>query len=353
MFKMTSPKKIAFHRDKLNAFLRREPVFPASIELDITTRCPRGCQECPSTLRSEAQSLDLPFLDRLFGLLEGQTRGMLISGGEPTLSPIFPQVLSLARRKGIAQIAIVTNGAYLHHERVADSLAEHAAAVRISFYDWEEELQGKEGGLLRRIEFLRNRVEQTGSRLAIGVSALTTRARVPQFRKVADAMAAAGAHWLYFHPMCAGWGTGSLAHENQDGVTQALASLQQQTHPGFGVHYCPQRYEISPLAFDEYYSAHFLLVVGADGRNYLGTEVKYHPQYVLADLSGGNWRGDFLWQAARLERIRSITHRNYPPLGGRHRAVLYNHYLQQVVDGREQPDPDAAKPDAFLFPHVL
>lgn len=350
---MTSPQKIAFHRDKLGAFLRQEPVFPASIELDITTRCPRGCHECPSTLRSDAQNLDLPFLDRLFSLLEGQTRGMLISGGEPTLSPIFPQTLKLARQKGIEQIAIVTNGSYLHHERVADALAEHAAAVRISFYDWEEELSGKEGGLLKRIEFLRNRLERQNSRLHIGVSALTTRARIPQFRKVADAMAAAGAHWLYFHPMCAGWGTGQLSHEDQTGVPEALASLQQEAPPGFGIHYCPQRYETGPLAFDAYYAAHFLLVIGADGRNYLGTEVKYHPQYVLADLSGGGWRDDFLWQAGRLERIRAFNHRNYPPLGGRHRAVLYNHYVQQVLDGSQQTEADAGRLDAFLFPHVL
>jgi MoaA/NifB/PqqE/SkfB family radical SAM enzyme len=353
MPRMTSPHKIAFHRDKLDAFLRQERVFPASIELDITTRCPRACHECPSTLRSDAQSLDLPFLDRLFSLLEGQSRGLLISGGEPTISPIFPEVLSLARRKGIEQIAIVTNGYYLHHERVADALAEHAAAVRISFYDWEEELQGKQGGLLKRIEFLRNRLERQSSPLHIGVSALTTRSRIPQFRKVAMAMAAAGAHWLYFHPMCAGWGTGQLSHEDQEGVVQALVSLQQEMRPDFGIHYCPQRYETSPLTFDEYYAAHFLLVIGADGKNYLGTEVKYHPQYVLADLSGGNWRDDFLWQAGRLERTRAFNHRNYPPLGGRHRAVLYNHYVQQVLDGSRQLDADAARPDAFLFPHVL
>lgn len=95
------------------------------------------------------------------------------------------------------------------------------------------------------------------------------------------------------------------------------------------------------------------MVIGADGRNYLGTEVKYHPQYVLADLSGGGWRDDFLWQAGRLERIRAFNHRNYPPLGGRHRAVLYNHYVQQVLDGSQQTEADAGRLDAFLFPHVL
>ncbi len=45
------------------------------------------------------------------------------------------------------------------------------------------------------------------------------------------------------------------------------------------------RYVDTGLSFDGYHAAHFLLVVGADGMNYLGAEVKYQPQYAIADLA--------------------------------------------------------------------
>ena len=48
------------------------------------------------------------------------------------------------------------------------------------------------------------------------------------------------------------------------------------------------------LRFSAYHAAHFLLVVGADGKNYLGAEVKYQPAFILWDLKN-NWREDFLW----------------------------------------------------------
>lgn len=353
MPEMTSPKKIAYHRERMEAYLNGRPIHPTSIELDITTRCPRGCHECPSTLRPEGVSLGLPFFERLFSFLEGQTRGLLISGGEPTISPIFPEVLRLARKKGITEIAVVTNGSLLQDDRVADALAEHATAVRISLYDWDEELQGRTGGMLRRIESLRDRLEKNGSRLAIGVSALTTHSRVRQLGRVAGAARSAGAHWIYFHPLCEGWNSSHLRQEDQDGVVRELTALQQAARNGFGIHFCRQRYEHHELRFEQYHSAHFLLVLGADGKNYLGTEVKYQPEYVLADLSGHKWRDDFLGQSARLERIREFSHRNYPPQGGRHRAVLYNHYLQQLIDGLEPLDEAAPQADAFLYPHIL
>src|SRR3990170_3804471 len=130
--KMTSPGKVAYHAEKLSAMLAGEPIFPVTVEMDITTHCPLRCNDCPSTRSPEAKNFSLDRIDRFFGSLEGQTKGLLLSGGEPTSSPDFPAFLKLARSRGFEQIAIVTNGANLDDEATVEALLENATVVRIS-----------------------------------------------------------------------------------------------------------------------------------------------------------------------------------------------------------------------------
>jgi hypothetical protein len=345
---MASPAKVAFHAEKLRAYLTGEPVFPVTVEMDITTFCPRKCQDCPSTRSPEAKRFELGAIDRFFSQLEGQTKGLLLSGGEPTSSPDFPDFLQLARRRGFEEIAVVSNGAHLGQAEVTAALLEHVTILRLSLYDWEEETQLLEGSVLRQMDELRKRIDDSGSDLHIGVSALTDSGRIPSLEAVTDAVAAAGAHWIYFHPICTGWGTGALSQTDQEGVPEEILRLQSTRANGFGVHYCPPRYETNELEFDEYHAAHFLMVVGADGVNYLGTETKYQSDYAIARAGDA----DFLRRPERLERIGEINHRNYPPLGGRHRGLLYNNLIQQLKDSGE----DAAIGNAggaLLYPHIL
>ena len=70
------------------------------------------------------------------------------------------------------------------------------------------------------------------------------------------------------------------------------------------------------------------MVVGADRKNYLGAEVKYHPDFVTADL-GNDFREGFLWEAARLERIAAFDSGHYRAQGSRHRGVLYNDFIER------------------------
>lgn len=355
MRNMASARKITFHKEKLQALLRREPVFPACIELDITTQCPLECHDCPSTLSPHAQQLDLPFLDRLFGSFQRQTRGLLMSGGEPTLSPIFPATLKLARVRGVEEIAVVTNGANLDEDRVAEALLADATVVRISFYDWEANASGPTGDILRKIEGLRERAEKTGSSLHIGVSALTTKERNASLDDLITAVKGAGAHWIYLHPFCLGWGTGALEQTDQSEVRQGLEALRRRHQNGFDVQYCAERYtHTEPLFYESYYASHLLMVLGADGVNYLGTEVKYQPEYALVNLRE-QLAEDFLWHPARQARIQDIGHRNYPPQGGRHRALLYNDLIQRLHDGKEtlESGENSDESARFQYPHIL
>lgn len=354
MANICATEKIAYHRERLESFLRGEPVFPITIEMDITTQCTRTCPGCPSARGSRFCNMDPALLERLLACVEGRTRGLLLSGGEPTMSPAFPEVLRQARRYGFEEITVVTNGMRLDDERVVAALIGNASAVRVSLYDWSEDGGAGPGPTLERIRRLRQAVDHCSSAVEIGVSVLTGREVASRLADVTAQVRDAGAHWIYFHPLCDGWGTGHLTQRDQVGVVEEIARLRTRLSNGFEILVCPERYATGDVCFDEYYAAHFLLVVGADGKNYLSTEGKYQPDRVIWDL-GQEWRDDFLWRDARAARIRQAGSRNYPGVGGRHRGVLYNGLVQDIKDGRQQIDALARRLalQPVRFPHVL
>ena len=303
MKKVASPHKIGYHQEKLAAYLHNEPVFPVTLELDITSKCTRSCRDCPSSRSSFQQSLSFNFITNLFHSLEGQTQGLLSTGGEATMSPVFPDTLALARKKGFEDIAVVTNGTLLEKKTVAAALLEHASTIRLSMYDWDKDTCHGIEPTLRHIEALRKQIDREGSALKIGISVLTFRDVNQRLGEIADAVSSAGAHWIYFHPMCTGWNDANLVQLDQSGVLATIQNYRETRDNNFEVFVCPSRYEDKDISFDGYHAAHFLLVIGADGKNYLGAEVKYQDRFVLADVAG-NWRSDFLHQEERLGENR-------------------------------------------------
>ena len=354
MPEVASAHKVAYHRDKLTAYLQHQEIMPASLELDISTQCNRRCPLCPSTTSAYTSRLDLGFIERLFARLAGQTRGLLLSGGEPTLSPMFPAVLRLARQHGFLDVAVVTNGDLLDKERVSAALCAYASAIRVSIYDWTREPRANLDATLRRIDALRSRIDREGSKLQIGVSALTTRENSDELCTVAQEASSAGAHWIYFHPLCIRWEVAAPERVDQSGVLAKIKDCQAAESGGFHVFTCQDRYVEGKLEFSGYHAAHFLLVIGADGMNYLGAEVKYHPQYAIADLTR-QWDDDFLWRRDRLERIAAIDSRTYPAVASRHRSILYNNVIQGLVNrgGRALDGALAASAASHVFPHIL
>jgi MoaA/NifB/PqqE/SkfB family radical SAM enzyme len=354
MPEIASAYKVAYHRQKLEAYLRNEQILPATVELDISSQCNRRCPFCPSTTSKYASMLDLGFIKRLFARLEGETKGLLLSGGEPTLSPIFPEVLRLAREYGFVDIAIVTNGGLLDKEEVAAALCAYASTVRVSIYDWTKEPRADLQATLRQIETLRSRVDREGSNLQIGVSALTSRENADTVPSITREASSAGAHWIYFHPMCIRWDVGAPERVDQSRVLEKIRECEEAQSDKFQIFTFPDRYVERKIDFSGYHAAHFLLVIAADGINYLGAEVKYHPQFAIADLTK-NWTDDFLWQEERLERIKSVNSRTYSALSSRHRGILYNHVIQDLINrGARSLDGISAIPtESYAFPHIL
>jgi len=356
MFQIASPYKIAAHRAKITAYLKAEPIFPATLELDITSRCTRICRNCPSSRSKKGFDLAWDFIDSLLASLEGQTQGLLLTGGEPTSSPRFADVLALARKRGFREIAVVTNGALLDRDDVREALLGQVTTLRISLYDWEAGTDTGFRKVLGSIGRLRAGIDRTGSPLRIGVSALTSQDRSPLLARTAESVREAGAHWIYFHPACRGWDEGRPAQVKQDGVPEAVIAYQKTLHPneGFQAYFSSARYLDTEIRFTHYHAAHFLLVIGADGLNYLGPEVKYQPRHVLGDAAEGRLP-DFLWRPERLAKIEAVTSPGYPAIRSRHRGVLYNDVIQRMIDGRltHQVQALLQTPGDFLFPHIL
>jgi MoaA/NifB/PqqE/SkfB family radical SAM enzyme len=352
---IASADKVAFHKDKIEAYLRGERIYPATLELDITSACDRNCPDCPSSRSPASHSLGLDFIDRLFSFLQGHTRGLLLTGGEPTLAcRLLPQVLRLARERGFLDLAIVTNGARLSVPSISQALLEYASTIRVSMYDWNAEACEPMQPTLGKIEALRQQIDHTGSALQIGVSALTSSRNASFLATLARETASAGAHWLYFHPTCTRWDRGSPTQVDQTGVLGEIEKLRNCRTNGFQVFALPDRYGDRRLHFSEYHAAHFILTIGADGLNYLAPEVKYQPQHVVADVAG-RWQDEFLWAPRRLNRIRSVTSETYPALGSRHRGMLYSDLIERLIQSRDRGLLAAVSVDqeAFLFPHIL
>jgi len=344
---VAGPAKVAAEPAKLAAYLRGERIYPTSLELDLTTACTRSCPECPSTTAPVQQTLSRETLDWLLGSLDGQTPGLLLTGGEPTMAPLFPETLALARRRGFVEIAVVTNGGCLDEAHVLQALLAHASTIRLSLYDWTGPTgMAATAGTLRRITALRDRIDREGSPLRIGVSALTSTGRVARLAELAASVRDAGAHWLYFHPLCRKWGQGAPELDDQDGVLDEIDRIAATASNGFQAGACPERYARYEPSFAGYHAAHFLLVVGADGCNYLAPEVKYQAAHVIADLTARP--ADALGAESRLARIRSVRSQEYPARGSRHRGILYSDWIEKALAGGQE---GPGRP--FMFPFIL
>ncbi|HEX7502644.1 MAG TPA: radical SAM protein, partial [Acidobacteriota bacterium] len=347
---MVSPRKVLWHREKVADFLADRPIFPATLELGITTACDRSCPDCPSRLGQPGLYLSMETAERLFALCRGRTFGVIFSGGEPTLHPGFGRLLAKARENDFRDVVVISNGSRLDREEVTGPLLSHATAVRVSLYDWREDAPPGRSPTLERIGRLRAAIEKAGSPLQVGVSLLTQGVSHERIGLAAAAVRAAGAHWLYLHPTCVSTPSGPGQNKGQELLMAALESCSREQAPGFAVHYLKQRFSTAPVAFQGYHAAHFVMVVGADGVNYLSSETKYQPSCRIATEADYE-DNDFFSDPVRRARIAAVHADDYPAGGGRNRGVFYSQVLEEARQSGAETGATAV-PD-FLMPHIL
>ena len=349
-----SPAKMMVAEDRIRSYLRGERVYPITMEMDLTQSCTRSCPACPyGAAREQNLTLAMPFLERLFGILGPNTPGLVLSGGEPTSVPHFPEAIALARKTGFKEIAVITNGSCLHDPRIQDALFEGVTSVRVSLYDWQEGDSDHFLTTLRNIARLRELADARSSPLEISAAMLTRREWAHRFEAVTQAAFESGIHWLYFHPFCVDWDNHHPEQADQTGVLDVIAELTQNSPRAADIHVPYERYSRDPLVFSRLHGSCFLIQVGADGVNYAGPECKYDPDYALLDLTS-YLETDFLWHPQRLAGIAAINSDNYSPIGTRHRPPIFSAYLQDVAD-RTPEIGTQAQPSEISFhqPHII
>lgn len=354
--KIFSPSKVNADHKKIEAYLRGEKIFPTTIEMDLTQLCTRSCSGCPySASRRPGLTLQLPFLDRLFSVLGPHTPGLVLTGGESTIVPHFPETVALARKKGFKEIAVISNGANIHHPEVQDALLEHVTAIRISLYDWQENDSESFRYTLKKIVGLHNRAEKEGSKLEIGASLLTRAEWNHRYASVGLQALNAGIDWLYFHPYCVDWDKECPTQADQTGVFDAIEKLKQIAPRGANIQVPFERYSEKPLYFEKLHGSHFLIQVGADGINYAGPECKYEKDAELLNLND-YLENDFLWHPQRLKRLSEINSDNYRFIGTRHRPPMFSDYIEKLVQLRNAngggEDPLQSS-DCFAYPSII
>lgn len=91
-------------------------MIPEVLDFRITSQCALRCPFCFGT--AAPCSIDSAALGRFFSFMRDQgLRYVVLTGGEPTQSPAFPEVLHLLRALGI-EIALSTNGLFWPDERL-------------------------------------------------------------------------------------------------------------------------------------------------------------------------------------------------------------------------------------------
>ncbi len=354
--KVFAPSKVDIDHPKIEAYLRGERIYPTTIEMDLTQVCTRSCSGCPySVSRQAGLTLQMPFLDRFLGILGPHTPGLVLSGGEATTVPHFPQVLATARKKGFKEIAVISNGGYTHKPHIQDALLEHATSIRISLYDWQDKEEDYFKQTLDKIRTLRNRIEKEGSKLEIGASMLTRTEWNHRYEAVGLQALAAGIDWLYFHPYCVDWDQTYPTQADQTGVIDAIEKFKAAAPQNASIQVPYARYDKTPLYFEKLHGTHFLIQVGADGVNYAGPECKYEADFALLDLNK-YLDEDFLWHPQRLLKLNQINSGNYRFIGTKHRPPMFSDYIQKIIDLRRshRPVESLREPSShFSYPCII
>jgi MoaA/NifB/PqqE/SkfB family radical SAM enzyme len=354
--KIFAPSKVTADRQRIEAYLKGEQIYPTTIEMDLTQLCTRSCPGCPySVSRRPGLTLQLPFLDRLFSILGPHTPGIVLSGGEATLVPHFPETVALAKQKGFKQIAVISNGGNIHQTNVQDALLENVTAIRVSMYDWQEGESEYFITSLKKIEGLRNRIEKEGSKLEIGASMLTRSEWNHRYESVGRQALNAGIDWLYFHPYCIDWDKQYPIQADQAGVLEAISNLKKAAPKDANIQVPFERYDERSLYFEKLHGSHFLIQVGADGINYAGPECKYEEETALLNLND-YMEDDFLWHPQRVEKLNGLNSDNYRFIGTKHRPVIFSDHIQKIIqsaDNEKEKESLEESSDHFSYPNII
>lgn len=210
-------QKLLFHRSRIDAMLRKELVFPVSVEIDLSNVCNHDCPFCSfGTKESQGYRYQnwvmFPF-PRIITLLDelkecGVESVTFTGGGEPLMHKHAAEVLRYATYVGL-QWGLVTNGSLLKGE-AAEAVAQGATFCRVSLDSGSDETHQQTHGvkhpqysdILRNIAALRREAEAVSlaTPLVIGASFCVMDDNLKEIYKAAKDVRDAGGNYLEVRP---------------------------------------------------------------------------------------------------------------------------------------------------------
>ena len=124
--------KIAFHKERVDAWFRGEKIAPITIDMALTQKCQYACTYCYAGLQFNPDSpttweVYSNFLDDCVKIGHKPGEGVkaisLVSDGESTLNPYFYDFVKKGKQNGF-DMASGTNGQALKREKLEELLSE-------------------------------------------------------------------------------------------------------------------------------------------------------------------------------------------------------------------------------------
>lgn len=170
--------KIAWHKERVEAWLRGERIAPITIDMALTDKCNYSCRYCYAKLQENqyfriTREVITNFIDDCAEI--GVKAISLVSDGESTISPQYVHTIQYGASKGLS-MASGTN-AYLLDEAKLREILPHLTYLRVNITAGEperyKEIMGVKGGYFEKvcenIRTMRRIKDELGLSVTIGM----------------------------------------------------------------------------------------------------------------------------------------------------------------------------------------
>ncbi len=147
--------RIAWHAERLEAWRRGEHIAPVTVDMALTRACNYRCIYCYSQFqKNEGHKITLDSVKRLYDdFAEIGVKGVsLVSDGESTCNPIYPDVIEYGASVGL-KMALGTNGSLLTGESI-ERIVPHLTYLRFNISACNEryaEVMGTGNGVFEQV----------------------------------------------------------------------------------------------------------------------------------------------------------------------------------------------------------
>lgn len=207
-----NPLKLIAHRERVEKMLAGEPVFPVSVELDLSLKCNHACAWCSFDKFRLENWVDFP-APRVLSLLDelkecGVKSVTLTGGGEPLVHKSAGDVMLKLAALGL-KWGLVTNGFNLRGE-LRELVARYATFCRVSLDAGTSEThQAIHAAPMPQFERILENIRQTvyiakgrpGDPLTMGASFCCFDRNVSELPLAAKALHDAGANYIEVRPV--------------------------------------------------------------------------------------------------------------------------------------------------------